>query len=185
MSIHDVSSRLRHCAGPGSRRHFLQAGLAGFTSLSLPGMLRLRAEPPTAVTPSSTAVLVDSLKKLGTKKGIAPFVAACAGAEDTADAAYYREVAGLLAQRVAAQGPLARLEFFHVLPVAVSQRNEMVVPLPADLLWWTPTVDEISAALLESKGAPFAGVELWTDAKLTQAAETALRDRGYTISAQD
>lgn len=138
-----------------------------------------------AFTPSSTAVLVDSLMKLGTKKGIAPFVAACAGAEDTADATYYREVAGLLAQRVAAQGPLARLEFFHALPVAVSQKNELVVPLPADLLWWTPTVDEISAALPESGGAPFAGVELWTDAKLTPAAETALRDRGYVIAQQN
>jgi len=58
MSSHDVFTAMRHCAGPGARRHFLQAGLAGFASLSLPGMLRLRAEHPTAVTPSSTAVIM-------------------------------------------------------------------------------------------------------------------------------
>lgn len=133
-------------------------------------------------TPASTAVLVDSLTKLDTKKGLAPFVAACTAAEDTADATYYREVAALLAQRVAAQGPLARLEMFHSLPVAVSQQNELVVPLPADLLWWTPTVDDISQALLQSKGAPFAGAELWTDGRLTPAADAALRERGYTIN---
>ena len=133
-------------------------------------------------TPASTAVLVDSLTKLGTKKGVPQFVASCAAAEDTAEATYYREVAALLAQRAAAQGPLARLEFFHALPVAVSQKNELVIPLPADLLWWTPTVDDISQALLQSEGAPFAGVELWTDGRLTPASDTALRERGYTIS---
>jgi hypothetical protein len=52
------STGMRHCAGPADRRHFLQAGLAGFAGLSLPGMLRLRAEHPTGVTPSSTAVIM-------------------------------------------------------------------------------------------------------------------------------
>ncbi len=32
------------CLGPGSRREFLRAGLTGMASLSLPGLLRLRAE---------------------------------------------------------------------------------------------------------------------------------------------
>jgi hypothetical protein len=84
--------------------------------------------------------------------------------EDSTDATYYREVAALLARRVAAQGPLARLEMFHALPVAVSQQNELVVPLPADLLWWTPTADEISQALLQGEGAPPRGriVDRWT-----------------------
>ena len=136
-------------------------------------------------TPASTTVLVDALKQLGTKKGIPRFVAACAGVEDSADATYYREVAVLLARRVAAQGPLARLEIFHALPVAVSQQNELVVPLPADLLWWTPTADEISQALLQSEGAPPAGAELWTDGQLTPMAAAALRERGYTISTVD
>jgi hypothetical protein len=136
-------------------------------------------------TPASTTVLVDALKQLGTKKGISQFVAACAGVEDSADATYYREVAALLARRVAAQGPLARLEMFHALPVAVSQQNELVVPLPADLLWWTPTADEISQALLQGEGAPPAGAELWTDGQLTPMAAAALRERGYTISTVD
>jgi len=34
------------CPGPESRRGFLRMGLAGFTSLTLPGILRLRAENP-------------------------------------------------------------------------------------------------------------------------------------------
>lgn len=45
-SLH--ASSVFHCAGPRQtryrRRAFLQAGLAGFTSLSLPGILRLRAQ---------------------------------------------------------------------------------------------------------------------------------------------
>lgn len=138
-----------------------------------------------AFTPASTAVLVDALKKTGTKKGVPAFVAACAGAEDLADAAYYREVAVLLARRAATRGPLGRLEFFHDLPVAISQKNEIVVPLPADLLWWTPTVDQISQALLLSEGSPFAGAELFTSAQLTAPAEQHLRERGYAILKPD
>lgn len=138
-----------------------------------------------AFTPASTTVLVDSLKKLRTKKGVRQFVAAAAQADDSSDATYYREVAGLLARRAATLGPLARLEFFHALPVAVSQKNEIIVPLPADLLWWTPTVDQISQALLLSEGSPFAGAELFTNARLTPATEEHLRERGYVIHYQD
>ena len=58
MNRGPLAAAMRHCAGPGSRRHFLQAGLAGFAGLSLPGMLRLRAEHPAAVKPSSTAVIM-------------------------------------------------------------------------------------------------------------------------------
>lgn len=41
-------SKKSHCSGPGaaqmvSRRSFMQVGIAGFTSLSLPGLMRLRA----------------------------------------------------------------------------------------------------------------------------------------------
>ena len=42
------ASSLRHCPGPNAeqRRGFLRMGLDGFASLSLPGMLRLRASSP-------------------------------------------------------------------------------------------------------------------------------------------
>ena len=38
------------CGGPFSRRGFMQIGLAGFGSLSWPGLLRLRAETGTKPT---------------------------------------------------------------------------------------------------------------------------------------
>ncbi len=38
------ASGLNYCSGPESRRGFMQMGLAGFASLSLPNILRLRAE---------------------------------------------------------------------------------------------------------------------------------------------
>ncbi len=40
------ASGLNCCRGPEARRGFLRMGLAGFASLSLPGILRLRAESP-------------------------------------------------------------------------------------------------------------------------------------------
>ncbi|MCA9089688.1 MAG: DUF1501 domain-containing protein [Planctomycetaceae bacterium] len=46
------------CAGPQDRRGFLRMGLAGFASLSLPGMLRLRAESPEASAREKTAVIM-------------------------------------------------------------------------------------------------------------------------------
>ena len=46
------------CPGPGGRRHFLQAGLAGLGSLSLPGLLRLRAEQPAPTGGEPTAVIM-------------------------------------------------------------------------------------------------------------------------------
>jgi uncharacterized protein (DUF1501 family) len=49
MSTRPSARSAGHCPGPlrnlaGSRRGFLQAGLAGFASLSLPGLLRLQAQ---------------------------------------------------------------------------------------------------------------------------------------------
>src|SRR6056300_995902 len=48
MSDPFYASSLRRCPGPmfDQRRGFLRMGLAGFASLSLPGMLRLRAASP-------------------------------------------------------------------------------------------------------------------------------------------
>ena len=43
MSRSFHASDLNYCAGPRSRRGFMQLGLAGFASLSLPGIYRLRA----------------------------------------------------------------------------------------------------------------------------------------------
>jgi uncharacterized protein (DUF1501 family) len=48
MNPNFLPTTRRHCPGPlemghGSRRNFLQAGLAGFATLSLPGILRLQA----------------------------------------------------------------------------------------------------------------------------------------------
>ena len=48
MSDPFYASSIKRCPGPGAleRRGFMRMGLAGFASLSLPGMLRLRAENP-------------------------------------------------------------------------------------------------------------------------------------------
>ncbi|MCA9084276.1 MAG: DUF1501 domain-containing protein [Planctomycetaceae bacterium] len=46
------------CPGPDHRRGFLRMGLAGFASLSLPGMLRLRAEMPTESPRRRSAVIM-------------------------------------------------------------------------------------------------------------------------------
>ncbi|MCA9055203.1 MAG: DUF1501 domain-containing protein, partial [Planctomycetaceae bacterium] len=46
------------CSGPPSRRGFMRMGLAGFASLSLPGLLRLRAESPSAESREKTAVIM-------------------------------------------------------------------------------------------------------------------------------
>lgn len=46
----------------GSRRQFLKVGLAGFGSLSLPGLLRLRAEAATADAAERTAVIIVWLR---------------------------------------------------------------------------------------------------------------------------
>ena len=45
MTSHDRQRVLQHgSAGRVARREFLRFGLAGLTSLSLPGLLRLRAQ---------------------------------------------------------------------------------------------------------------------------------------------
>ncbi len=48
------------CPGPGifDRRGFMRFGLAGFTSLSLPGLLRLRADSPPATKKPKSVILV-------------------------------------------------------------------------------------------------------------------------------
>lgn len=60
---HPFNASSAYCPGPASRRGFMRMGLAGFASLSLPGMLRLRAESPAADSsttnaPKKTAVIM-------------------------------------------------------------------------------------------------------------------------------
>lgn len=46
------------CPGPSSRRGFLRMGLTGFATLSLPGLLKLRAASRTAKSDEKTAVIM-------------------------------------------------------------------------------------------------------------------------------
>ena len=52
------ASSLPYCPGPETRRGFLKMGLAGFSALTLPGVLRLRAESPAANQNKKTAVIL-------------------------------------------------------------------------------------------------------------------------------
>jgi hypothetical protein len=40
---HPFNASSNFCHGPGTRRGFMRMGLAGFASLTLPGLLRMRA----------------------------------------------------------------------------------------------------------------------------------------------
>src|SRR3954454_2151707 len=51
-----------NCAGPLGRRGSLRLGLAGFGSLSLPGLFRLRAEAAAGPSRERTAVIVVWLR---------------------------------------------------------------------------------------------------------------------------
>jgi uncharacterized protein (DUF1501 family) len=55
---HPLNAACNDCRGPETRRGFLKMGLAGFTTLTLPGVLRLRAESPAASKTDKTAVIL-------------------------------------------------------------------------------------------------------------------------------
>lgn len=55
MTNHTTDS---FCFGPATRRGFMSMGLAGFTSLSLPGILKLRADSSAATTRKKTSVIM-------------------------------------------------------------------------------------------------------------------------------
>jgi hypothetical protein len=57
------ASTVRRCLGPmqmsgGNRRGFIRMGLAGFAGLSLPGILRLRAQSPLAASEKTAVIMV-------------------------------------------------------------------------------------------------------------------------------
>jgi len=52
------ASSIKSCGGPATRRGFMKMGLAGFATLSLPGMLRLRAESAAEKNGEKTAVIM-------------------------------------------------------------------------------------------------------------------------------
>ncbi len=58
MTTEPPSPSLRPCTGPLNRRGFMKIGLAGFGTLSLPGLLRLRAENATKPPQEKTAVIM-------------------------------------------------------------------------------------------------------------------------------
>lgn len=55
---HPFNASSAICPGPVSRRGFMRMGLAGFASLSLPGIMRLRAESPVAAGKQKNAVIM-------------------------------------------------------------------------------------------------------------------------------
>lgn len=55
---HPFYASSNFCPGPETRRGFLKMGLAGFASLSLPAILRLRAEHPATARHEKTAVIL-------------------------------------------------------------------------------------------------------------------------------
>ncbi|MCA9029110.1 MAG: DUF1501 domain-containing protein, partial [Planctomycetaceae bacterium] len=55
---HPFNATTNFCPGPESRRGFLRMGLAGFATLSLPGILRLRAASAAAAPRQKTAVIM-------------------------------------------------------------------------------------------------------------------------------
>ena len=55
---HPFNASNNNCGGPGSRRGFMRMGLSGFASLSLPGLLRLRAETQPAKDRQKNAVIM-------------------------------------------------------------------------------------------------------------------------------
>lgn len=55
---HPFHATSMNCPGPRSRRGFMRMGLAGFTSLSLPGLLRLRAATSAADSGKRSAVIM-------------------------------------------------------------------------------------------------------------------------------
>lgn len=55
---HPFNANCNPCPGPSARRGFLKMGLAGFATLSLPGILRLRAASPDENKNQKTAVIM-------------------------------------------------------------------------------------------------------------------------------
>ena len=55
---HPFNATTNFCPGPESRRGFLRMGLAGFATLSLPGILRLRAATAATTPRQKTAVIM-------------------------------------------------------------------------------------------------------------------------------
>ena len=55
---HPFNASTNFCLGPESRRGFLRMGLAGFSTLSLPGLLRLRAASAAPTDRQKTAVIM-------------------------------------------------------------------------------------------------------------------------------
>src|SRR5690606_34141278 len=55
---HPFNASSMICPGPRTRRGFLRMGLAGFSSLSLPGLLKLRAASPAPTTQKKSSVIM-------------------------------------------------------------------------------------------------------------------------------
>ncbi|MBI3418385.1 MAG: DUF1501 domain-containing protein [Verrucomicrobia bacterium] len=62
MSASGKSNAVNACPGPIKRREFLRIGLSGFASLSLPGLLQLRAKAATSNPKARTAVILVWLR---------------------------------------------------------------------------------------------------------------------------
>ena len=130
-----------------------------------------------AFSPSLGTELVVALESLGELKDRAALVKLAAGAENEAEARFYRSSVNLLAAAQSGGQKLRKALAYGRAPAALAADSTLVVAAAVDLLIWHEGLKESAERLVP--GAT--GRALWLTGKLSERAKTELESGGWKV----
>ena len=128
-------------------------------------------------TPTLATALVEALLDLGELDGRAVLVEIAAGAQNEAEARFYRSSANLLVAAQAEGRTLQRAQAYGRAPAAVTADGTLLVAAAVDLLIWQAGLAEVVDPPVPSARSR----ELWITGQLSERARTELRRRGFDV----
>ena len=130
-----------------------------------------------AYSPSLMRGLVEALESLEGLQDRAVLASLAAGAESEVEARFYRSSVKLLAAARSGGQKLQKAQAYGRAPAALAADGTLVVAAAVDLLIWQEGLEEAAERPVpEAKDR-----SLWLTGKLTERAESELKDRGWAV----
>ena len=133
-------------------------------------------------SPTLRASITAHLDLLGEAQGREAFFSSALGARSEAEALSFEQLSRMLAVYHEDVGNIVKLiSGGRALPGALRKDGALVLMLPVDYVYWTPTAKRIFDSLREAEGGKGRPIELVVRGTLSRGARTALAARGVTL----
>lgn len=174
----EVQQLLRHLELPE-----LRSGLeAEIPKMGVSDSIVARFLEHGSYTPSMRASMAAHIDFLGTADGLEAFFGAALGARSESEALSFEQLARMLALYHEDVGKITKLiPGGRALPGALRADGALVLMLPVDYVYWTPSAERIFESLRQAEGRTGRPIELVVRGTLSPTARKELAAREVTV----